>query len=90
MNKTTHGLDWRIFSKLGFGYTSIRKQYEVTLNGYICLPLGNDGNGVEFVLSAKTFDKTLDNGKKVDLKMREGIENVTQYIIRKYGIGEGI
>jgi hypothetical protein len=86
LNKTRHDSDWRIFSKLGFGYTSIRKQYEVTLNGYMCLPLGNDGNGVEFVLSAKTFDKTLDNGKKVDLKMREGIKNITQYIISKYGI----
>ena len=25
---------WRIFSKLGFGYTSIRNRYEVTLVGY--------------------------------------------------------
>merc|ERR1711871_1314376 len=83
-------LDWRIFSKLGFGYSSIRKQYEVTLNGYVCLPLkGSDGagnQGIEFVISAKAFDKTLDNGEKVDAKMRQAVENVTQYLISKYGL----
>ena len=53
LNQTTD--DWRIFSKLGFGYSSIRKQYEVTLNGYVCLPLHD-----EMVLNlhcAKTFEK---------------------------------
>ena len=69
LNKTT-AADWRIFGKLGFGY-SIRKQYEVTLNAYLCLPLGENGRGIEFVLSAKTFDKTLDDGEMVDLKMRK-------------------
>ena len=83
LNKTT-AADWRIFSKLGFGYTSIRKQYEVTLNAYLCLPLGENGRGIEFVLSAKTFDKTLDDGEMVDLKMREGIRNITQYLLQHY------
>ena len=81
LNQTTD--DWRIFSKLGFGYSSIRKQYEVTLNGYVCLPL-HDGNGIEFVISAKTFDKTLDNGEQVDKKMRIGIQNVVKYLINTY------
>ena len=84
LNQTTD--DWRIFSKLGFGYSSIRKQYEVTLNGYVCLPL-HDGNGIEFVISAKTFDKTLDNGEQVDKKMRIGIQNVVKYLINTYGGG---
>ena len=83
LNRTTVA-DWRIFSKLGFGYTSIRKQYEVTLNAYLCLPLGENGRGIEFVLSAKTFDKTLDDGEMVDLKMREGIRNITQYLLQHY------
>ena len=39
------------------------------LNAYLCLPLGENGRGIEFVLSAKTFDKTLDDGEMVDLKM---------------------
>ena len=55
-----------------------------SLNAYLCLPLGENGRGIEFVLSAKTFDKTLDDGEMVDLKMREGIRNITQYLLQHY------
>ena len=38
-------------------------------------------------ISAKTFDKTLDNGEQVDKKMRIGIQNVVKYLINTYGGG---
>jgi len=51
---------WRIFSKVGDGYSSSRNVGEAVLNGYACLPQ-LDGNGkaipnagVEFVISAES------------------------------------
>ena len=44
--------NWRIFSKLGAGYSSLRYRGEVLTNAYGCLP-ETDG-GLEFTLAIRT------------------------------------
>jgi hypothetical protein len=66
IQQRSHG-QWRIFSKLGAGYSTSRDRGEITNNAYACFPIvGSDGSakpgGVEFVLSARVsvpFDKNL-------------------------------
>lgn len=53
---------WRIFSKLGAGYSSIRNAGEIVTNSYACLPSKTKGKNYEFTLSARgsvVHDSTL-------------------------------
>ena len=93
-NEASEGL-WRIFSKLGFGFSSIRKRFEVVLNGYGCFPIMDGGSkgkgparnrGLEFVLSVRAHDyNASDDGRGVDLKVREAMRNITSYLEENYG-----
>ena len=44
--------NWRIFSKLGAGYSSLRYRGEVLTNSYGCLP--DTEGGLEFTLAIRT------------------------------------
>ena len=50
----TGGL-WRIFSKLGAGYSSSRSRGEIVTAGYTCIPEyeGGGGGGFELSLAAR-------------------------------------
>ncbi len=47
---------WRIFSKLGYGYSRTRDVIEMLNTGYVCLPsvAAMNSNGVEFLLSVRS------------------------------------
>ncbi len=46
---------WRIFSKLGYGYSRSRDVIEMLNTGYVCLPsiAAMNSNGAEFFLSVR-------------------------------------
>lgn len=87
---------WRIFSKLGFGYSSDRSQFELALNGYMCLPILNqqDGSsssgnihngGLEFAISMWASDaEHQDDGRALDLRFQQATNNVTQFLLAEY------
>ena len=53
MDDETNG-DWRIFSKLGAGYSSSRQVGEIVTARYTCVPDGGgQGGGVEFSIAAR-------------------------------------
>ena len=91
LNNRSHGR-WRLFSKLGFGFSDIRKRYEIVLNGYACMPsLQGEksmpilNEGLEFVISVKAFDYSKDHGVAVDRKMQAAFKNVTRYLRKVVG-----
>ena len=47
---------WRIFSKLGYGYSKARNVIEMLSTGYVCLPpiAAMNSNGAEFILSVRS------------------------------------
>jgi hypothetical protein len=47
---------WRIFSKLGYGFSSTRNVTEMLNTGYVCLPsiAAMNSNGAEFIISARS------------------------------------
>ena len=47
------GGEWRIFSKLGAGYSSSRSRGEIVTAGYTCIPRYGDEGGVEFSIAAR-------------------------------------
>jgi len=78
--------NWRIFSKLGSGYSSTRGVGETTTNSYACFPvLDQNGNpisdqGVEFVLTARSSvagDTTLE---KAEGELQKAIADVVEQI----------
>ena len=78
---------WRIFSKLGAGYSSSRNVGEITNNAYACFPvLGADGQplpgqGVEFVLTARASvpkDTTLEGAQ---YEIQHAIAAIVQAIV---------
>jgi len=45
---------WRIFSKLGAGYSTTRSRGEIVNNAYVCLPgYGIDNDGIEFTINVR-------------------------------------
>lgn len=81
---------WRIFSKLGFGYSDERSQFELVLNGYTCLPILSEGEGVsrgglEFAISMWASDNEhKDAGRALDLRFQQATKNVTQFLLENY------
>ena len=79
---------WRIFSKLGAGYSSSRSRGENTYTSYSCLPVldVDSGNpvadaGVEFVISARSSvpsDITLVSAQE---KIQAAVADVVQGIV---------
>jgi hypothetical protein len=47
---------WRIFSKLGYGFSKTRDVVEMLNTGYVCLPpiAAMNSNGAEFFLSVRS------------------------------------
>ena len=83
---------WRIFSKLGFGFSDERSQFELTLNGYGCFPtLASNGaavpgRGLEFTLSLWAADRSSrDNGRALDAKFQQAVTNITTALLRAFG-----
>jgi len=72
--------DWRIFSKLGAGYSTYRQVGEVLTNSYGCLPIDNDY--YEFTISIRTsipFDFLLQRAdQEVHQVMVALIENLPE------------
>ena len=83
---------WRIFSKLGFGYSDERKQFELALNGYTCLPILSEGGsigrgGLEFAISMwASDDEHKDAGRALDLRFQQATKNVTRFLLENYYI----
>jgi hypothetical protein len=83
---------WRVFSKLGFGFSDTRAQFELTLNGYSCLPVLDQAThepvpnrGLEFAISLWVADaKHQDGGRALDARFQEAVTNVTEYLLAKY------
>lgn len=76
---------WRIFQKLGDGWSDSSKTAEINLNSYSCLPVMKNGSpvvneGVEFVLSAKAIAPSDPHLTKVDALMAKAIGKVVQSI----------
>jgi len=85
MDHQAQGL-WRIFSKFGFGLSSIRNRYEVVLNGYMCLPRLADGSGagLEAFISASVPDYSHDNGANADAKMQAVSSALVEHLLHRY------
>mgnify|MGYP003386263457 CR=1 FL=1 len=71
----SHG-NYRIFSKLGAGYSSSRSKGEILSNAYACLPIvGSDGKGKSG--SGASIDQTNinSNGVEFTIHVRGSIDN---------------
>ena len=82
---------WRIFSKLGFGFSDERSQFEMTLNGYGCFPVLADdgaavpGRGLEFTLSLWAADAaSQDDGRALDARFQQAVTNITTALLRNF------
>ena len=74
---------WRIFSKLGFGFSGERMRFEITLNGYLCLPgTRSSGHGVEFAIAASVADPM--SAQTADSRMQEVINNISSVVKNLY------
>lgn len=85
--------NWRIFSKLGFGYTFQRYQFEDTLVGYSCYPVVDKNGqpvknrGLEFVFSTRVYDKPNRTdllGFGADEKQRQVMSAISEYLLENY------
>ena len=82
---------WRIFSKLGAGYSTSRDRGEITYNSYACLPVLDPSTldpslnqGLEFVISARSsvpYDTSL---KQAQAIMHQGINAIVHYLQSTY------
>mmetsp|Transcript_10131 Transcript_10131/g.22359 ORF Transcript_10131/g.22359 Transcript_10131/m.22359 type:complete len:418 (+) Transcript_10131:21-1274(+) len=80
---------WRIFSKLGAGYSTTEHpgQFEITLNGYASWPVVDDkskpmsNRGLEFAITAAV---AADTGAEADDAMQDVVAKVSQYLISNY------
>eukprot|EP01038_Epipyxis_sp_PR26KG_P011421 gene11421-15305_t len=79
------GNDWRIFSKLGAGYSTSRYRGEIVTNAYTCLPRydseGQVIGGIEFTISGRgsvANDATL---IKVEQKLLNAVVNAVDYVM---------
>ena len=83
---------WRVFSKLGFGFSDTRSQFELALNGYSCLPVFDPqtrvpklDRGLEFAISMWAADaQHKDGGRTLDARFQQAVTNVTKYLLAKY------
>jgi hypothetical protein len=81
--------DWRIFSKLGAGYSSSGLVGEIISNSYACIPsYGDDGTtivgGIEFTLAARgSISKDYDLSQ-VDIRLQKAINNAMAFVVDHY------
>lgn len=75
---------WRIFSKMGAGYSSSRSVGEILTTVHLCLPIYDDNNvvvsGIEMTLSARgsvPFDSSL---KEVEAVVMTGVEGAMLFV----------
>lgn len=77
---------WRIFSKLGAGYSSGRSVGEIVSNGYACFPeLDNSGNpipdaGVEFIVAVRGSVPEDVHLQQVELAVKKTMDAVVQAV----------
>lgn len=74
------GGTWRIFSKLGDGWSLSRAVGEVLTNAYACLPL-RGGGGVEFLVSARASVANDTDTSQADLKLQRAVSSVVEAIV---------
>jgi hypothetical protein len=77
---------WRIFSKLGAGYSSSRSMGEIVTNTYACLPSYNTTNGaatggIEFSLTARGSVENDASLLKVEQAVLDAVTKVVQHIM---------
>lgn len=85
---------WRIFGKLGFGYTTERDAYEGVLNTYVCLPAGPATTTAttttasyeprEFILSVRsngTSSAPPDGG--FDARQQAAVDAIVKYVMEQ-------
>lgn len=70
---------WRIFSKLGAGYSATRQRGEILGNNYACLP-GPDG-GVEFIVSARSSVPGDTSLASAEERMQRAVAALTSHLI---------
>jgi hypothetical protein len=66
------GPDWRVFSKLGAGYSTLRDRGEITYTTYACFPT-KQGRALELLVAAHAsvpFDASLTNAEE---RMQEAV-----------------
>lgn len=88
----SHGR-WRIFSKLGAGFSDTRDRFEIGLNAYVCLPVLRPlsgarmepvpQRGLEFFLSASVHDANI-SGRGADEAMQGVIDTVVNHLLLNY------
>lgn len=76
---------WRIFSKLGAGYSSSRSRGEIVTNAYACIPQINEQgqiiDGLEVTINARgsvPYDSSL---KKVEQKVYNAVNQAIDIIL---------
>lgn len=75
---------WRIFSKLGCGYSSSRLVGEIVNTANVCLPdLENSANDLEFTISARGSIAKDTSLLKVDKLVYDAISATIQAIVNK-------
>jgi hypothetical protein len=78
---------WRIFSKLGAGYSTSRNRGEIVSNAYACLPVlvphlrSTLGRGLEFTVSVRGSVPLDSDLQEVETHVKEAVNTVVKYLL---------
>eukprot|EP01032_Pedospumella_encystans_P009522 gene9522-11200_t len=82
---------WRVFSKLGAGYSSDRSRGEIVSNAYTCLPRYEAGSstavgGIEFTIAARSSVAQDSSLNKAEDKLHAAMDKALQYVMAHYAV----
>ena len=95
-NHSSDNADWRIFSKLGAGYSTSRERGEIVTSAYACIPptstggvYGNGHNGLQISITCRSSvsrDVTLVKAQEVvKSSVDEAIAFVSKELLNQAG-----
>lgn len=89
LNSVNHQNKWRIFSKLGAGWSTSRLKGEIVSNVYACVPIYDENgqdviDGYEFTLTARG-SVAQDSGLTiVEQVVFDAINNAMEFIVQNH------
>ena len=64
--------DWRIFSKLGAGYSTLRSRGEIVTSAYGCIPF--EGGGIELTITCRGSVPGDTSLKQAEVKVKVAVD----------------
>ncbi len=86
-DEISHEGEWRIFSKLGAGYSSSRYRGEIVSNAYTCFPRYDAGKavgGYEFTITVRGSVPNDSSLKQVEAKVLTAFNETVNFLLDNF------